>query len=149
MLKLRNAGLLLIFTLLIGLLAACGGSNAPVALADIPVFTGAEPMRTGASIIADTLVGSIEQGLANQNLTSTINLYRLPEGTTWASVKEFYTGQIAGDWKTVPELTQEAGTINILGWQRGGAASEQVLIAGQAEDPVLGETFLVLGLFSE
>lgn len=113
------------------------------------MFTGAEPVDAGSSIVAGTLISSIEQGMANQNLKSTVNLYRLPAGATWDAVKEFYNGQVAGDWKSVAELTQEAGMVNIIGWQRGGAASEQVLIAGQAADPVSGDNFLVLGLFSE
>lgn len=144
----RFTPLLLILIVLLALLAACGGST-PASLADVPVYAGAQPADAAANYITDAMVTAIQQGVDKQNLTSEINLYQLPEGTTWEAVKQFYTAEIGGDWQAAPEVTQEAGVINIIGWQRGSGASEQMLIAGEAGDPTSGATFLLLGLFSE
>lgn len=144
----RIALSLFALTMLIVLPTACS-SGAPASLGDVPVFAGAEPADASANYITDAMVTSIEQSIAKQNLASEVSLYRLPEGTQWDAVKQFYTTEINDGWEPVPELTQEAGVINIIGWQRGSGASEQILIAGQAEDPTSGETFLLLGLFSE
>lgn len=131
------------------LLAACGGSPTPASLSDIPIFAGAEQAPAAGNTITEAMVSSIEQSIAKQNLTSDVKLYRLPDDTTWDDVKTYYTGAVGGDWKASDELTQEAGVINIIGWQRGSGNSEQVLIVGEAEDPVSGDHFLLLGLFSE
>jgi len=144
----RFALSLLALAVLAVLLAACGGST-PASLADIPVYAGAQPVEASANYLTDTMATSIEQSIAAQDLTSEINLYRLPEGTTWEEVKQFYTTEVDDGWETAPEVTQEAGVINFIGWQRGSGASEQMLIAGQAEDTASGAIFLLLGLFSE
>lgn len=145
---LRAALLLLTSTALIAVLAACGGS-APVSLETIPVYTGAQPVAPDANFITDAMIKAIEQSNAGQDLTSQIGLYLLPEDAQWDDVKQFYMAEIGDDWTAEPELTQEADVINIIGWQRGGGSSEQILIVGQAEDPLSGNSFLLTGLFSE
>lgn len=144
----RFASLLLGVTVLAVALAACSGS-ASASLTDVPVFAGAEPVEASANFLTDAMVRSIQQSVAAQDLTAEINLYRLPKGTTWEAVKQFYTTGIGDVWQAAPEVTQETGVINFIGWQRGSGASEQMLIAGQAEDATSGTTFLLLGLFSE
>lgn len=144
----RTALLLLALATVAVLLAACTGST-PTDLRDIPVYAGSQPVEPGSNYITEALFNAIGQSIADQNLASQISLYRLPEGTGWDSVKQFYTAEIGDDWKAAADLTQEAGVINIIGWQRGSGASEQVLIIGQAQDPLSNEEFLILGLFSE
>lgn len=144
----RAALLLLITTALTVLLAACGGS-APVSLETIPVYTGAQPVAPDANFITDAMIKAIEQSNAGQDLTSQIGLYLLPEDAQWDDVKQFYVAEIGDDWEAEPGLTQEADVINIIGWQRGSGRSEQILIVGQAEDPLSGNSFLLTGLFSE
>lgn len=144
----RTALLLLVITTVTVLLTACSGST-PTDLRDIPVYAGSQAVEPDSNYITDALFNAIGQSIADQNLASQISLYRLPEDTGWDSVKQFYTAEIGDDWNAAADLTQEAGVINIVGWQRGSGASEQVLIIGQAQDPLSTEEFLILGLFSE
>ncbi len=139
---------LLVLAILMIVSAACTGAK-PAVMADIPVYAGATPVDASADVITDAMVKAIQRSIAEQNLSSEITLYRLPDGTQWDAVKQFYTDQIVDDWKAAPEVTQEGGAINLIGWQRGSGASEQMLITAQTENPTSGTTFLLVGLFSE
>lgn len=144
----RTVLLLWLIVTLTVLLAACSGS-APATLQDIPVYAGSQPVDPGSNYITEAMFNAIGQSISDQNLTSQISLYSLPDGTGWDNVKQFYTGEVGGDWKAAADLTQESDVINIIGWQRGSGASEQVLIVGQAQDPLSNQEFLILGMFSE
>lgn len=143
----RPIVLMLLSVMVMVALAACGGE--PVTMSSIPVFPNTTPLQAGQNSMADTLAGTLESMVGDQ-LSSEINLYAVPATTTWAEVQDFYTTQLADtDWKAAEELTQETSAINIMGWSRGGLASEQVLVVGHSPDLLGNGAFLIVGLFSE
>ena len=137
--------------LLAAVATACTGSGEQaVAISDIPVYEGATALEPGGSPIADILSTSIQGALGGEGLKSAINLYTLPKDATWDQVKAFYTEKMtSGDWQTSPEVTVETGAFNTVGWKRGDAANEQILVVGLSPDPLSGDSYLMLALFSE
>lgn len=130
------------------LVSACGGGE-PVSLSDIPVPPEATPMEAGQSTMADTFLETVSSTVG-ETMTTDANLYTLPADTTWQQVQDFYATELAEtDWQAAEELSQESEAINVTGWSRGGFASEQVLMVSQGSDPLSGDTFLIVGLFSE
>ena len=113
-------------------------------------FKGAAPEPAGTSIVADTMMKSIVDSVRDQGLGVQVRLFSLPEGTQWDDVVGFYAAELEADgWKAMPDLSQDADSVHIAGWNRGSGAAEQTVIIGQARDPVLERSILLLGLFSE
>jgi hypothetical protein len=128
---------------------ACGGSAA-VAIGDIPVFTGAQSVAPGTNAMVDELTTTIEQSAGLEDVTIDSLQYSIPAGTPWATIKDFYTQYASsGDWTAETNFDQEAGIINVTGWSRGGITSQQALVIAQVEDPLSGEAFLIVMLFSQ
>lgn len=147
MFRVRQLVVIALVALLVPVLAACGGE--PVAFASIPVFEGASELQAGQNSIADTVAESMKSAVGAQ-LTSEIMLYELPAGTTWDQVKEFYNGAMGStDWKAASELATETEAFNTTGWQRGGMASEQVLMVGFMPEMLGNAPVLIVSLFSE
>jgi hypothetical protein len=84
------------------LLSACGSK--PVALADLPVYTGATELKPGESNIADTLQSNGQQDAAMRQAVGTGGSteqkgFDLPAEATWDQVKSFYTDKLkASGW---------------------------------------------------
>lgn len=143
----RTVGLLAVLMVAL-LVSACGGGE-PVALSSIPVFPGATPIESGQNETADLFLDTVQQSLP-ETMTAESNLYTVPAGTAWADVQSHYSDAVSeGDWEAASELSQESEFINVTGWQRGGLASEQILMVAQGNDPLSGETFLITAIFSE
>ena len=127
-----------IFVFLLGTLvllwaSACGGSSAtPVAMGDVPVYTGATSVEQGENFMVDTIVAGIEQSaadMASEGGSIETELYSLPAGATWADVKSFYNSKLADtDWESEDQFTDESETFNSIGWTRGSGAREQALL---------------------
>ena len=138
-------------TLVLLLALACGGGGTPVAMSDVPVYTGATATTAGDDPLVDLVVESMEEVAAGENITMETKTYALPEGTTWDDIKSFYNNQLEGtDWKSSAELTDESTEeFQTIGWERGGAASEQLLVVGYLPDLFGDGAKLIVMLFSE
>ena len=145
-----------IFVFLLGTLvllwaSACGGSSAtPVAMGDVPVYTGAAPVEQGENFVVDAIVEGIEQstaGMTSEVGSMETGLYSLPAGTTWADVKSFYSSNLADtDWKAEDQFTDESETFNSVGWTRGSGAKEQALLVMVVPDVFDGGGALMVTL---
>jgi hypothetical protein len=143
----RSLLVLALAALLAPALAACGGS--PATMATLPTFPSATELQAGENAVADSVAESLKSSVGG-NLSSEVKLFSLPQATTWDEVKAFYGEALqGGDWKAAAELDSSSDTISTAGWQRGGLASEQVLMLGFVP-PLLGEgPVLIVSLFSE
>jgi hypothetical protein len=144
----KNFTLFLPILVLLLAALACGGSD-PVTMADIPVFTDAVQMEAGQSTMADLVADSLQQTAGQEGISTETLIYGVPAGTTWDSIKSFYSGQLGGDWTEDSELAESAEGFQTTGWTRGGLASEQALVVALVDDPLAGQSFLIVGLFSE
>lgn len=93
--------LLVVMSLLLLSLAACGGSD-PIGMSDVPAYPEATAMVAGQDPIADTLLSNMEQDAAlrgSMGVGGKIEqmAYRLPAGTTWAQVESFYKEKLEAD----------------------------------------------------
>jgi hypothetical protein len=149
-----------IFVFLLGTLVllwalACGGSSAtPVAMGDVPVYSGAAPVERGGNVMVDAIVESLEESAGDMasegGATIETDLYSLPAGATWADVKGFYNAELGDtDWEPEPEFTDESEAFSSVGWTRGSGANEQALLVMYVADPLEGGAFLVTMLLSE
>lgn len=144
--------LIVSLNVLILLLAlACGGGGTPAAMSDVPIYTGATPIEAGDDFLVDLLVQSMEEAVAGESITMETKSYALPEDTSLDNIKSFYDTQLEGtDWKPSEELTDDTTEeFQTIGWQRGGMASEQLLIVGYLPDLLGDGAKLVIMLFSE
>lgn len=138
---------LILTLLLIPALVACGGS--PVTFDSIPTPPEATVLQAGQNSMADTVAESMK-GAVGDKLKSEIKLYQLPAGTDWASIKEFYNGQLgSSDWKSASEMNNESEAFNTTGWQRGSFNKEQVLMVGYMPALLGNPPVLIVSLFSE
>jgi hypothetical protein len=137
--------------LVLALALACGGSSTPVPISDIPIYDGATSTAAGDDPLVDLVVKSMEEAVADEAITMETKPYALPDGTTWNDVKDFYNNKLEGtDWKSAAELSDESTEeFKTIGWQRGPASSEQLLVVGYLPD-LFGEgATLIIMLFSE
>jgi hypothetical protein len=77
--------------------------------------------------------------------------YALPDGASWNDVKGFYSDKLEGtDWKPAAELSDESTEeFKTIGWQRGPASSEQLLVVAYLPDLFGDGATLIVMLFSE
>jgi hypothetical protein len=138
-------------TLVLALALACGGGGTPVPMSDIPVYDGATPTAAGDDPMVDLVVESMEGAVAGENITMETNTYVLPDDATWSDVKSFYDNQLEGsDWESAAELSDDSlEEFKTIGWQRGGAASEQLLVVAFLPDLFGDGATLIVMLFSE
>ncbi|NJN18481.1 MAG: hypothetical protein HC822_20615 [Oscillochloris sp.] len=128
-------------------LAACGGE--PVGFASLPTYPTATELAAGQNSLADTVVETMQSAMGD-NLTAEVQLYQLPGDADFAAVRRFYEEQlVGGDWQSATELSTDSGTFSTAGWQRGGFASEQVLMLGFIPPLLDGSPVLIVSLFSE
>ncbi|MBA3534107.1 MAG: hypothetical protein H0T73_19470 [Ardenticatenales bacterium] len=135
--------------LLLLLLTACGTIQ-PVTMSELPLFPGAEPMEKGQNESADTYAQLIEQSLTGGTLQGTVKVYRIPTDSRWEDIQAFYNTELAKDnWKESLSLSEETATVKTAGWSRGALNEEQALFLALSSDPISGEAFILVGLFSE
>lgn len=106
---------LLIISLFVALLlSACGAAPAP----EIASYPGAQAIETGSAPVADVLADAFAQELGGANRRSAVQIYRVPDTTTWDAIKQFYTGQLNG-WQLDESRLVEGDTFSFIGWTRG------------------------------
>lgn len=143
----RIMGIILTILVLFSI-TGCGGQ--PVAFADLPVHPDAQPLQAGQNTLADSVANSFTQSVSSEKVKVDLQLYAIPEGTSWDQIKSFYADKLGGtDWKAASELNQDSEAFKTVGWTRGGFAGEQGLAIGYGPD-LLGEgAFLMVALISE
>jgi hypothetical protein len=146
MLKLLSFAFLAILVVLFA--AAC--SPEPIPLADVPVYPGATPIALGQNETVDELARVIERSSGSEGVTVEVKLYTLPQDTAWDALVSYYDGELAGsDWRLEQDLSNESDVFSTRGWGRGSGSNEQALVVGYVADPVVGDAFLILGLYTE
>ena len=136
-------------TLLLSLsLAACAAQ--PVAISDVPVYPGAEPLEPDEYSLAGKVLEAMEASAAEQELSAHFALYSLPAGSTWEEIAAFYQAELAGtDWTPAPELDSESDVFKGVGWSRAGGNTEQSLVVNYVPRVLAEGEFLLVGLFSK
>jgi hypothetical protein len=142
---LARASLALLVLLLI---AACGAQ--PIAIDQVPVYPGAQPMERGQNTLADSVADAMRQSAGEQGLNTQFRFFALPGGTTWDDVKGFYSDEMASaGWTPESALNVEGGAFQAIGWSRGSGNNQQALMVAYVSD-VTGEgAFAIAGLFSK
>jgi hypothetical protein len=137
--------------LVLTLALACGGGGTPVPMSDIPIYDGATSTAAGDDPLVDLVVQSMEDAVAGENIAMETKTYALPEDASWDDIKSFYSDKLEGtDWKAAAELSDESTEeFKTIGWQRGGAASEQLLIVAYLPDLFGDGATMIIMLFSE
>jgi hypothetical protein len=144
----RGIAIFVLMILILVSVVSCG--TEPVAVSEIPVYPGATLMERGQNSIVDELANTIRTSAEAEGVIVEMNLYSLPEGTTWDDVKSFYNDELGNtDWMSESNLATETDFFSTIGWSRGSAASEQALTIGYAADVLGNGAFLLIGLFSE
>jgi hypothetical protein len=129
-------------------LAGCGGGS-PATFASIPLVPDASELEAGSNQMVDMMVDTMTSSIGDQAGVET-KAYSLPDDADWAAIKQFYTDELDGsDWKPVPDMATESEVLNVVGWQRGSFASEQVLMIGYMPAFLDSEPVLLVSLFSE
>lgn len=127
--------------------SACGGAP-PVTFSALPQFPEATELQPGQNSVADSIAESMRSAL-NEDLAGEIRAYALPADTTFADVQNYFGAQIAeGDWAVNEALATETEAFSTVGWQRGRAASQQVLMLGYVPPILDAAPLLFVSLFS-
>jgi hypothetical protein len=137
--------------LVLALALACGGGGTPVPMSDVPIYDGATSTTAGDDPLVDLVVQSMEDAVAGENITMETKTYALPDSVTWSDVKGFYNDKLEGtDWKPAAELSDESvEEFKTIGWQRGPATSEQLLVVAYLPDLFDEGATMIVMLFSE
>jgi hypothetical protein len=137
---------LALFVLL--LVAACGAQ--PIAVDQVPVYPGAQPMERGQNTLADSVADAMRQSAGEQSLNAQFRFFALPGGTTWDNVKSFYSDELTkAGWSPESAMDIQGGAFQAVGWSRGSGNNQQALMVAYVSD-VTGEgAFAIAGLFSK
>jgi hypothetical protein len=137
--------------LVLALALACGGGGTPVPMSEVPVYDGATSIAAGDDALVDLVVQEMEKAVAGENISMETKTYALPDDATWDDVKSFYSDKLDGtDWKSAAELSDESTEeFKTIGWQRGPASSEQLLVVGYLPNLFGDGATLIIMLFSE
>lgn len=121
--------------------AAC---SMPPDTEPIPVFPGATEVGDEEGTMAHTMKQAVEEAQTEQGFEVESQIYTLPEGTDFAQVEDFYTGELSGrDWT----FEEEAGGnmvavegVNTAAWSHG---PDQVFLVMTVDNPLSGEQILL------
>jgi hypothetical protein len=145
------------FFLIVLLLAACGAKA--VTLADIPAYPDATLLNPGDDPIADTLVQNMAQ---DAQIRTSVGVggsmeqqaYRLPAGTSWDAVSQFYTDELTGaGWKAgvggpggdiAGDILNQANAGNDLFQTTIFSKGKQTLTIIRSADPVNPESLYLI-----
>ena len=119
MLTAKRIPALLLALMLLVALTACGE---PVAFEELPLHPDAAPLEAGSHPMADTVANSFRQAVGQEGVQIDLQLYTLPDETSWDEIQSFYTGALGGDWKSEPRLAQDTSAFKTVGWARGAFA---------------------------
>ena len=129
-------------------LSAC--ASQPVAMIDLPVFPGAEPLEPDEYSLAGKVLEAMQTSAEEQALSAKFDFYTLPDGTTWEEIVAFYQGELAGtDWTPAPELDSESDTFKGVGWSRVDGDVEQSLVVNYVPRVLTEGEFLLVGLLTK
>lgn len=123
-------------------LAACGGSGN---LSDVPLFPGTRPAQPNEAALASEIFDGTKRYVSDE-AQSNATLYRIPDDTTYETVKQHYTDMLIGSgWQEDPDVVIEGDTLSYFGWQKG---SERFVI-GVVENVAGDGAFLVVAQFTK
>ncbi|NJP07224.1 MAG: hypothetical protein HC837_17190 [Chloroflexaceae bacterium] len=143
MLWYRMIGLLLILS---GLLSSC--SDQRVSIETIPAYPDAAPLQPGEHPFADS-TRTLFENIVGDQMTTQVQLYRLPMETTLENVKTFYGEQFReSDWSLDEAAAAQEGYMRMATWKRGNILQgEQILLIGFL--PGEASNTMMVGLFSQ
>ncbi|MBM4413003.1 MAG: hypothetical protein FJ040_06100 [Chloroflexi bacterium] len=121
-------------------LAACGGGST---LSDIPLFPGTRPAQPTEAALAAEIYDGTKRYISVEAQSSAV-LYRIPDDTTYATVKQHYSDMLIGSgWQPDPDVVIEGDTLSYFGWQKG---SERFII-GVVENVAGDGAYMVIAQF--
>jgi hypothetical protein len=124
-------------------LAACG---LPVGEhpTDTLLYPGATPVDINAAALAAELQGGIDQYLTGLPKPSRMQLYRIPDDSTYVAVKAFYgEGLTPLGWAPFSNVSVEGDTLSYTAWIKG----VNIIVIGVVENVANdGAYLLVVGL---
>ncbi len=128
------------------IVSACGGAQ-PVAFSAVPSYPAAAELQPGQNAMADSIAESMRSAL-HEDLNGEIRAYELPADTTFANVQSYFGAQISnGDWAVNEALNTDTEAFSTVGWQRGRADSQQVLMLGYVPPILDAAPLLFVSLF--
>ena len=112
---------------LIPAIVACGSSTST---ASITPFSGAKPAQASDAPLAGELVAGLTSN-TNEKASAAATLYRLPDPTTYAAVKQYYADLLtAQGWQADPTILVEGDTLSYVAWKK----DDQVVVIGVVEN---------------
>lgn len=121
-------------------LVACGGGST---LSDIPLFAGTRPAQPTEAALAAEIFDGTKRYVSNQ-AQSNATLYRIPDDTTYLTVKQHYSDMLIGSgWREDPDVVIEGDTLSYFGWQKGN----ERFVIGVVENVAGDGAFLVVAQF--
>ncbi len=123
-------------------LVACGSGNT---LSDIPLFPETSPAQPSDAALASEIFDGTKRYVSDQAQSSAM-LYRLPDATTYETVKQHYSDMLIGSgWREDPEVVIEGDTLSYFGWQKG----RERFVIGVVENVAGDGAFLVVAQFNK
>lgn len=123
-------------------LAACGGGST---LSDIPLFPGTRPAQPNEAALASEIFDGTKRYVSDQ-AQSSASLYRIPDETTYATVKQHYSDMLIGSgWREDPDVVIEGDTLSYFGWQK----ENERFVIGVVENVAGDGAFLVVAQFTK
>jgi hypothetical protein len=124
-------------------LVACGGGASN--LSDIPLFPGTSPAQPTDAALASEIFDGTKRYVSEQ-AQSSATLYRIPDNTTYLTVKQHYTDMLIGSgWREDPEVVIEGDTLSYFGWQK----DNERFVIGVVENVAGDGAFLVVAQFTK
>jgi hypothetical protein len=112
---------------LIPAIVACGSNTSA---ASITPFSGATPAKASDAPLAGELVAGLTSNI-NEKASAAATLYRLPDTTTYAAVKQYYADLLtAQGWQADPAILVEGDTLSYAAWKK----DDQEIVIGVVEN---------------
>lgn len=138
-----NRRVFLLSVISAAVLVACGGGTGN--LSDIPLFPGTRPAQPTEAALASEIFDGTKRYVSDQ-AQSSASLYRIPDDTTYLTVKQHYSDMLIGSgWREDPEVVIEGDTLSYFGWQK----DNERFVIGVVENVAGDGAFLVVAQFTK
>ncbi|MFZ9857923.1 MAG: hypothetical protein ACO3F2_06270 [Roseiflexaceae bacterium] len=137
-----NRRVFLLSVLSAAALVGCGGESN---LSTIPLFPGTRPAQPTEAALAAEIFDGTKRYISDQ-AQSSASLYRIPDDTTYLTVKQHYSDMLIGSgWRENPDVVIEGDTLSYFGWQKGN----EHFVIGVVENVAGDGAFLVIAQFAK
>jgi hypothetical protein len=121
-------------------IVACGSG---ASTASITPFSGAVPAQASDAPLAGELVAGLTSN-TNDKASAAATLYRLPDPTTYAAVKQYYADLLtAQGWQADPTILVEGDTLSYVAWKK----DDQIVVIGVVENVAGDGAFMTQSVY--